>query len=55
MLFYDGLTDLPNRALFADRLQRALVHARLHTDYKCAVLFVRYRRIPWARKRLCSC
>ena len=40
MLFYDGLTDLPNRALFADRLQRALIHAQLHSDYKCAVLFV---------------
>lgn len=38
--FYDGLTDLPNRALFADRLQRALIHAQRHTDYKFAVLFV---------------
>jgi len=38
--FYDGLTDLPNRALFSDRLQRALMRARRHTDYKFAVLFV---------------
>lgn len=38
--FYDGLTDLPNRALFADRLQRALIHAQRHTDFKFSVLFV---------------
>lgn len=38
--FYDGLTDLPNRALFADRLQRALVHAQRHADSKFSVLFV---------------
>ena len=38
--FHDGLTDLPNRSLFADRLQRALMRARRHSDYKFAVLFV---------------
>jgi diguanylate cyclase (GGDEF)-like protein/PAS domain S-box-containing protein len=38
--FYDGLTDLPNRALFADRLQRALVHVQRHVDSKFSVLFV---------------
>src|SRR5579859_902680 len=38
-VFYDGLTDLPNRALFAD-LQRALIHAQRHTDFKFSVLFV---------------
>jgi len=38
--FYDSLTDLPNRALFADRLQLALKRAQRHSDYKFAVLFV---------------
>jgi PAS domain S-box-containing protein len=38
--FHDALTDLPNRALFVDRLQHALVRARRHSDYKFAVLFI---------------
>jgi predicted signal transduction protein with EAL and GGDEF domain len=38
--FHDGLTDLPNRALFLDRLQRAVTLARRHTDFKFAVLFI---------------
>ena len=38
--FHDGLTDLPNRALFADRLQHALIRARRHSDYEIAVLIV---------------
>ncbi|MGA9812700.1 MAG: EAL domain-containing protein [Terriglobales bacterium] len=38
--FHDGLTNLPNRALFLDRLQRALVLSKRHTDYKFAVLFI---------------
>lgn len=37
---HDGLTDLPNRSLFADRLERALMRARRHSDYKFAVLLV---------------
>lgn len=38
--FYDGLTDLPNRVLFLDRLERALLWARRHSDYKFALLFI---------------
>ncbi len=38
--FHDGLTDLPNRALFLDRLQRAITVSRRHSDFKFAVLFI---------------
>lgn len=39
--FHDALTDLPNRALFIDRLQHALMRVRRrNSDYKFAVLFV---------------
>jgi len=38
--FYDGLTNLPNRALFLTRLQHALDMAKRHANYKFAVLFI---------------
>jgi PAS domain S-box-containing protein len=38
--FHDGLTNLPNRALFLDRLQRAITQSRRHTDFRFAVLFI---------------
>jgi diguanylate cyclase (GGDEF)-like protein/PAS domain S-box-containing protein len=38
--FYDGLTNLPNRALFLSRLQHALDMAKRHVHYKFAVLFI---------------
>ena len=38
--FHDSLTDLPNRSLFLDRLQRSVAVSRRHTDFKCAVLFI---------------
>jgi diguanylate cyclase (GGDEF)-like protein/PAS domain S-box-containing protein len=38
--FHDGLTNLPNRALFLDRLQRAFVLSKRHPNYKFAVLFI---------------
>src|SRR5579863_2715602 len=38
--FYDGLTNLPNRALLLDRLQRAIAVSRRHRDFKFTVLFI---------------
>jgi PAS domain S-box-containing protein len=38
--FHDGLTNLPNRALFLDRLQRAFALSKRLPDYKFAVLFL---------------
>lgn len=38
--FHDGLTDLPNRALFLDRLQHIVNLVRRHPTYKFAVLFI---------------
>ena len=38
--FHDGLTNLPNRALLLDRLQRAIAVSRRHRDFRFAVLFI---------------
>jgi diguanylate cyclase (GGDEF)-like protein/PAS domain S-box-containing protein len=38
--FYDSLTNLPNRALFLDRLQYAVERAKRKPDYLFAVLFL---------------
>lgn len=38
--FYDGLTNLPNRTLFADRLHHALMRSHRHSDYEFAVLLI---------------
>src|SRR5262249_27587099 len=38
--FHDALTDLPNRSLFLDRLNRAFNRARRHPDFRFAVLFI---------------
>jgi diguanylate cyclase len=38
--FHDPLTGLPNRALFMDRLERALAHTKRRNSSKVAVLFV---------------
>ena len=37
---YDGLTGLPNRVLFLDRLERAITHSRRRADYNFVVLFL---------------
>src|SRR5208283_5926483 len=38
--FHDGLTDLPNRSLFLDRLQHALTLSKRQSTYKFAVLLI---------------
>ena len=38
--FHDSLTDLPNRALFLDRLQHALILSKRYANYKFAVLVI---------------
>ncbi|MBW4559347.1 MAG: diguanylate cyclase [Trichormus sp. ATA11-4-KO1] len=38
--FYDGLTALPNRVLFLDRLKQAIERSKRRTDYRFAVLFL---------------
>lgn len=38
--FHDSLTDLPNRSLFLDRLQRSVAASRRHSEFKFAVLFI---------------
>jgi len=37
---YDPLTSLPNRTLFAERLNRSLLRARHQADHRVAVLFM---------------
>lgn len=39
MAHYDALTGLPNRVLFADRLQQAMAQA-LRSEYRLAVVFI---------------
>ncbi|MGK7924659.1 MAG: putative bifunctional diguanylate cyclase/phosphodiesterase [Spirulina sp.] len=38
--FYDALTELPNRVLFVERLERALLRSRKNPNYQFAVLFL---------------
>jgi len=41
---HDGLTQLPNRTLFTERLESALKHQKLHPDYHFSVLFLDLNR-----------
>ncbi len=38
--FYDSLTNLPNRALFIDRLNSSLERRKRYPDYSFAILFI---------------
>lgn len=38
--FHDPLTDLPNRSLFADRLEQCVLRHKRHPDYLFAVLYM---------------
>lgn len=38
--FYDSLTNLPNRALFIDRLRGSLERQKRYPDHSCAILFL---------------
>ncbi len=38
--FYDGLTELPNRILFLDRLKQAIERSKRKSDYYFGVLFL---------------
>lgn len=38
--FHDSLTNLPNRALFMNRLRHAIAHTKTRKDYLFAVLFL---------------
>lgn len=38
--FHDSLTNLPNRALFMNRLRHAIAHVKTRNDYLFAVLFL---------------
>jgi diguanylate cyclase (GGDEF)-like protein/PAS domain S-box-containing protein len=42
--FHDTLTGLPNRALFLDRLSRAVERIKRLTEYKFAILFLDFDR-----------
>lgn len=38
--YHDGLTDLPNRTLFMDRLEHCIRYCERHPGTRCAVLFL---------------
>jgi diguanylate cyclase (GGDEF)-like protein/PAS domain S-box-containing protein len=50
--FHDGITGLPNRALFMDRLGGALLRQRRRPEQRCAVLFVNLDRFKLVNESL---
>ncbi len=50
--FHDGLTGLPNRELFLDRLAGALARSRRRDDYEFAVLFLDLDRFKLVNESL---
>jgi diguanylate cyclase (GGDEF)-like protein/PAS domain S-box-containing protein len=50
--FYDGLTGLPNRALFTDHLALALNRTQQHRDHLFAVLFLDLDRFKYINDSL---
>lgn len=49
---HDRLTDLPNRALFNDRLARAMELGRRKPEMRAAVLFIDFDRFKWVNDSL---
>jgi diguanylate cyclase (GGDEF)-like protein/PAS domain S-box-containing protein len=50
--FYDALTDLPNRALFGERLERSLTRATRNKEYLFAVMFLDLDRFKFVNDSL---
>jgi diguanylate cyclase (GGDEF)-like protein/PAS domain S-box-containing protein len=50
--FHDGITGLPNRALFMDRLGGALARQRRRSEQRCAVLLVNLDRFKLVNESL---
>src|SRR5258705_1926953 len=49
---HDSLTELPNRVLFMERLQRAMARRGQHPDYQFAVLFLDVDRFKYVNDSL---
>ncbi|KJR97501.1 MAG: diguanylate cyclase [Desulfobulbaceae bacterium BRH_c16a] len=50
--FFDGLTDIPNRILFMERLNRALERRKRRDDFNFAVLLIDLDRFKWINDSL---
>ncbi len=50
--FYDGLTDIPNRILFMERMERAVERAKRNTNYSYAVMLLDLDRFKWVNDSL---